>query len=175
LISTVIKYLGTTPIWTFESKGNEDAINKFFIFYSYFDRNNLNLFNLHFTFIILLIVKVVMLPTEIFTTLLKKFPIFSLHFLSSNFILTDLSQLSKLTNPYDVYSLNYDDINGGRLSGSLGANDLRSFASSFAVGDVLEVAIGTGLQLGYYDWSRIKSYKGIDSSQEMLKQVLTTC
>jgi hypothetical protein len=36
---------------------------------------------------------------------------------------------------------------------------------------VLETCIGTGLQSSYYDWGKIRSFMGIDSSSEMLKLV----
>jgi ubiquinone/menaquinone biosynthesis C-methylase UbiE len=39
-----------------------------------------------------------------------------------------------------------------------------------AAGDVLEIAVGTGLNLSYYKWSVISSYTGIDLSPGMLQQ-----
>ena len=35
-------------------------------------------------------------------------------------------------------------------------------------GDILEVAVGSGLQQKYYDWNTITSYIGIDLSDEMM-------
>jgi len=71
-------------------------------------------------------------------------------------------------NKYDQYSSSYNVLNGGSLSKFLGLDDLRKNIASGLHGDILEVAIGTGLQLPYYDWSKINSFVAIDSSKEML-------
>ena len=51
---------------------------------------------------------------------------------------------------YDAYADTYDDLDGGPLARALGLPGLRSAAASRARGDVLEVAVGTGLGLEAY-------------------------
>ena len=75
------------------------------------------------------------------------------------------SQLS-----YDTYSVKYDDINSGIATKILGIDEMRSKASDYVNDNVLEIAIGTGLQSEFYDWNRIKSFSGIDNSVGMLDQ-----
>ena len=70
---------------------------------------------------------------------------------------------------YDVYASTYDRLNGEKIASSLGVNRLRELASTYVRGDVLEICIGTALQSEFYDWTRITSFKGVDSSAEMLK------
>lgn len=69
---------------------------------------------------------------------------------------------------YDSFSATYDKLNSGSLTSSLGIDDMRRQAAQFVTGDVLEVAVGTGLQSQYYNWLKIKSYAGVDSSVGML-------
>ena len=72
---------------------------------------------------------------------------------------------------YDFYAGSYDKIDGNKdLSDALGLNKLRCKLGKSVSGEILEVAIGTGLQSEYTDLSspRIKSYTGIDSSNGML-------
>ena len=71
--------------------------------------------------------------------------------------------------PYDSFAESYDKMDGGSIADVLGLNDLRSKAGEQVSGDVLEIAIGTGLQSQYYDFGKIRSFNGIDSSQGMLK------
>ena len=42
--------------------------------------------------------------------------------------------------------------------------EVRADVVSHARGDVLEVGVGTGANLGYYPWSAITSYRGLDLS-----------
>lgn len=69
---------------------------------------------------------------------------------------------------YDTYSIGYDKINSGRLTSILGIDTLREIAGSRSSGSVLEVAVGSGLQLPYYNYDAILSYTGIDNSVGML-------
>lgn len=48
---------------------------------------------------------------------------------------------------YDAYADTYDDLDGGPLARALGLPGLRAAAAARARGDVLEVAVGTGLGL----------------------------
>jgi ubiquinone/menaquinone biosynthesis C-methylase UbiE len=73
---------------------------------------------------------------------------------------------------YDKYAETYDALDGADSSiKSFGIDKLRSEASSFLSGSVLETCVGTALQSKYFDWSAITSYTGVDSSAEMLRLV----
>ena len=69
---------------------------------------------------------------------------------------------------YDKFANNYDSLNSGTYSKAFGIDSMRSIAGEYAQGQVLEVAVGTGLQLPYYKWNQISSYTGIDNSEGML-------
>ena len=77
---------------------------------------------------------------------------------------------------YDFYASSYNILDGGRAAEILGLNALRSLSARDATGDVLEVAVGTGLQLDFLDLSnnnsknKIKSVVGIDLSSSMLSE-----
>ena len=71
---------------------------------------------------------------------------------------------------YDYFSSTYDKLNGGSVTGALGIDEMRREAGNYVYGDVLEIAIGTGLQSQYYSWPKINRYTGIDSSQGMLQE-----
>jgi ubiquinone/menaquinone biosynthesis C-methylase UbiE len=92
-------------------------------------------------------------------------------FTSSSFdaVLQRSAQASKLQQ-YDSFSATYDKLNSGTLTSSLGIDDMRRQAAKFVTGDVLEVAVGTGLQSQYYDWLKVKSFAGVDSSEGMLDE-----
>lgn len=62
----------------------------------------------------------------------------------------------------------YDVIDGGVAAELLGLNKLRAEAGKMAHGDVLEIAVGSGLQIPWYEWSHLRSYTGIDASADML-------
>jgi hypothetical protein len=64
--------------------------------------------------------------------------------------------------PYDQYSPDYDRLNGGSAAKYLGIDEMRQRAAEYTQGDVLELAVGTGLQTTYYDWSRVRSFTGVD-------------
>jgi ubiquinone/menaquinone biosynthesis C-methylase UbiE len=71
---------------------------------------------------------------------------------------------------YDEYSETYDRLDGSSLTKFLGIDEMRKSAGSYVYGDVLEVAIGTGLQSKFYDWDLIQSFTGIDLSDGMLQE-----
>lgn len=79
----------------------------------------------------------------------------------------------KAASDYNQFSASYDTLDGGEAANLLGINDLRRRSASFAVGDVAELAVGTGLQSSYYDWSHISSFTGVDVSSGMLKEART--
>ncbi|KAL7464935.1 hypothetical protein ACHAXS_005268 [Conticribra weissflogii] len=51
---------------------------------------------------------------------------------------------------YDIYASTYDDLDGGSIASSLGIDDARNKLLSMARGNVLEVGVGTGLNLQSY-------------------------
>ena len=79
----------------------------------------------------------------------------------------------KLKEDYDTYAADYDVLDGGPLSKWLGLEAARSELIQQAKGRVLEVAVGTGLNLQYYTpvLSQIKSIDAIDVSAGMIKEV----
>ena len=72
---------------------------------------------------------------------------------------------------YDYFSTQYDKLNGESASEILNVKYLRDLATPYIEGNVLEVGVGTGLQLLHDDFSRITAYTGIDESLEMIKLV----
>lgn len=71
---------------------------------------------------------------------------------------------------YDSFASSYSSDNSGVASSLLQVDELRKEAASYVYGNVLEIAVGSGLQAKYYDPSSIKSFTGIDSSQGMLNE-----
>lgn len=69
---------------------------------------------------------------------------------------------------YDGYAENYDEVSGGKLGEAFGFPEMRRELLGMAEGQVLEVAVGTGLNLPFYDARRVKSFTGVDISQGML-------
>ena len=70
---------------------------------------------------------------------------------------------------YDSFAGNYDNLNKSPLSNKLGIDSLREDAGRYAKGSLLEIAVGTGIQTAYYDWSTLDSYRGVDTCREMLR------
>jgi hypothetical protein len=91
------------------------------------------------------------------------------------FVAITFSPSQVLSSQYDVYSNTYDKINGMNSMATTLFNieSLRKIGGEYVTGDVLEVAVGTGLQMKYNNWNNIKSYTGIDESKGMLTQVNT--
>ncbi|KAL1514848.1 hypothetical protein AB1Y20_003933 [Prymnesium parvum] len=75
-----------------------------------------------------------------------------------------------LRRSYDAYAPSYDRLDGGAFADALGVTPLRSAAISRCRGRVLEVGVGTGLNLPLYDASRYASLVAIDLSDGMLRQ-----
>jgi hypothetical protein len=59
------------------------------------------------------------------------------------------------------YAPTYDALDGGAAADALGFARLRAELLARASGDVLEVGVGTGLNLAAYDWRRVRSYTGL--------------
>jgi ubiquinone/menaquinone biosynthesis C-methylase UbiE len=104
-----------------------------------------------------------------FVSYLAAFSVVSSPLSSSSFeAVPQGSVQSSKPQQYDSFSATYDKLNSGALTSSLGIDDMRRQAAKFVTGDVLEVAVGTGLQSQYYNWLNIKSFAGVDSSEGML-------
>lgn len=74
----------------------------------------------------------------------------------------------KKKETYDSAAETYNDLDGGKAADVLGFSGLRKRLANKAAGNVLEVAVGTGLNLPLYKDSQIKAYTGIDLSPGML-------
>lgn len=71
---------------------------------------------------------------------------------------------------YDTYAETYDNLDGGAIASSLGIDDARRSLLRMARGDVLEIGVGTGLNLASYRFDEIKSLTLVDISEGMLSQ-----
>lgn len=77
---------------------------------------------------------------------------------------------TRATAAYDSYSAVYDSLDDSFVSDALGFAQGRQELLAGATGDVLEVAVGTGLNLPDYDWTRVQQLTAIDLSEGMLAQ-----
>jgi methyltransferase OMS1 len=77
---------------------------------------------------------------------------------------------SDIKESYNQYAENYDDLDGGAVADALGFPDQRKALLQEATGDVLECAVGTGLNFQYYNLTNVRSFTAIDLSPGMLKQ-----
>ena len=71
-----------------------------------------------------------------------------------------LTLLQPIYNEYNQYASTYDGLNSGKIANDFGIDELRKEIRQYATGKVLDVAVGTGLQNSFYDWTKIKSYFG---------------
>ncbi|CDF38020.1 unnamed protein product [Chondrus crispus] len=70
---------------------------------------------------------------------------------------------------YDQYAANYDNLDGTNLiAGVLGFNALRRQLLDRAKGNVLELGVGTGVNLPLYNFQQVCSVTGLDLSPQML-------
>lgn len=69
---------------------------------------------------------------------------------------------------YDSYAASYDELDGGKAADMLGLDQARSTLFRQARGSVLEIGVGTGLNLEKYDASKLESLTLVDVSQGML-------
>jgi ubiquinone/menaquinone biosynthesis C-methylase UbiE len=71
---------------------------------------------------------------------------------------------------YDSYSSSYDLLDGGKASSALGIDQARNLLLQKARGNVLEIGVGTGLNLDSYDKTQITSLTLVDVSDGMLRE-----
>eukprot|EP00904_Undaria_pinnatifida_P008810 jgi/Undpi1/5059/HiC_scaffold_19.g08411.m1 len=71
---------------------------------------------------------------------------------------------------YDGFAGGYDDLDGGWAASAIGMEDLRSKLLARAAGCVLEVGVGTGLNLRHYPRNGVTSIDAVDLSPGMLRQ-----
>lgn len=71
---------------------------------------------------------------------------------------------------YDTYAATYDQLDGGAASNLLGIEDARRHLMRQARGKVLEIGVGTGLNLDKYAGEQIESLTLVDISDGMLRE-----
>lgn len=71
---------------------------------------------------------------------------------------------------YNSAAEKYDELDDGPLARLLGLSELRQRLIRGAYGKVLEVGIGTGINLPLYNPGNLVSFTGLDLSSEMLSQ-----
>jgi ubiquinone/menaquinone biosynthesis C-methylase UbiE len=71
---------------------------------------------------------------------------------------------------YDSYAKNYDALDGGEASRNLGLDQARTELFQKARGRVLEIGVGTGLNLDKYDPNMVSSLTVVDISEGMIQQ-----
>ena len=76
-----------------------------------------------------------------------------------------------ISRAYDGYAASYDDLDGGAFAAdTLGLDATRRALLAKARGDVLELGVGTGLNLPGYDATRVASLTAVDISRGMLEK-----
>lgn len=84
--------------------------------------------------------------------------------------LSDAAELKQqVAQRYDGYAARYDALDGGAAASTLGLSELRAEAVAACTGRVLEVGVGTGLNLPLYDERRCSALTAIDLSPGMLR------
>lgn len=68
-----------------------------------------------------------------------------------------------------MYAEKYDDLDDGSIADALGINELREQLIPLAQGFVLEVGVGTGINLRYYN-EAVTRLVALDYSEKMLQQ-----
>lgn len=78
----------------------------------------------------------------------------------------------KASQSYDTYAATYDKLDGGSIATSLGIDEARTKLLGMAKGDVLEIGVGTGLNLSSYRFGEggVTSLTLVDISEGMLSQ-----
>jgi ubiquinone/menaquinone biosynthesis C-methylase UbiE len=79
------------------------------------------------------------------------------------------SDTADISRAYDRYAKTYDVLDGSAFAGeTLGLDKTRRDVLSKAKGTVLELGVGTGLNLSGYDYERVASLTAVDISEGML-------
>ncbi|DBA67820.1 TPA: hypothetical protein ACH3X2_014170 [Trebouxia sp. C0005] len=78
--------------------------------------------------------------------------------------------LNVLTLTEGCLAAQYDQLDAGAAAEAFGIPQLRQTLISAAYGNVLEVAIGTGINLRLYNRQQVQKLVGLDVSQGMLQQ-----
>jgi len=81
-----------------------------------------------------------------------------------------LATLPAGSDPYDSYAGTYDDLDAGLAADAFGIPKMRQQLLGLASGNVLEVGVGTGINLPLYDRTRVAHVTGVDLSPGMLQQ-----
>lgn len=82
-----------------------------------------------------------------------------------------LAATDDIAGAYDKYASTYDVLDGGAFArDTLGLDALRRDLLGRASGEVLELGVGTGLNLPGYDMRRLESLTAVDISNGMLAQ-----
>ena len=81
------------------------------------------------------------------------------------------ASVEDIAEKYDSYASTYDVLDGGALASDdfLGIESMRASILSRASGDVLELGVGTGLNLPRYDAANITTLTAVDISDGMLE------
>lgn len=80
-----------------------------------------------------------------------------------------MAKSEDIAEAYDRYAASYDDLDGGAFAAdTLGLDAMRKSVLAKASGEVLELGVGTGLNLPGYDMSRVASLTAVDISGGML-------
>ena len=79
---------------------------------------------------------------------------------------------SQASQSYDTYAATYDKLDGGSIASTLGIDEARTKLLSMAKGDVLEIGVGTGLNLASYQFGEggVTSLTLVDISEGMLSE-----
>jgi ubiquinone/menaquinone biosynthesis C-methylase UbiE len=100
----------------------------------------------------------------------------TLHILSSAALILGCASPCSALSPtdaatqYDSYSSSYDILDGGKASSALGIDKARRLLLKKARGNVLEIGVGTGLNLDSYDFAQVSSLTLVDVSDGMLRE-----
>lgn len=76
---------------------------------------------------------------------------------------------SEAEEQYDIYAASYDQLDGGTASSLLGIAEARTSLIQKSRGHVLEIGVGTGLNLDKYEGQQLESLTLVDISDGMLQ------
>mmetsp|Transcript_11272 Transcript_11272/g.15866 ORF Transcript_11272/g.15866 Transcript_11272/m.15866 type:complete len:309 (+) Transcript_11272:46-972(+) len=77
---------------------------------------------------------------------------------------------NEASEAYDQYAKNYNDLDGGVAPSLLGIDEARTKMLGQAKGNVLEIGVGTGLNLDRYNPAYVSSLTLVDISEGMLRE-----